>query len=158
MSLCRFKRAASRGIMHTFGRTATRRFTGVSNGTPRPLTGRADLCHARRVVVKLGSNVIAGPSNTLAVGCIGSIVEQVSGECESQELCGPDLYISANTDSVLPCKLAAIMRIIVGTQSQRLRTTQAVTPPHLLDLIHYAMWRSHKKSKSAMTTDKQVRK
>ena len=92
MSLCRLKRAASRGIIHTFGRTATRRFTGVSNGTPRPLTGRADLCHARRVVVKLGSNVIAGPSNTLAVGCIGSIVEQVSGECESpQRVCSINL-------------------------------------------------------------------
>lgn len=78
MSLWQFKRACSSGILPTFGRAACRRYTGVSNGSPRPLTVRADLPSARRVVVKLGSNVIAGPSNTLAVGCIGSIIEQVS--------------------------------------------------------------------------------
>ena len=85
MSFWRFKRAASSGILHTFGRTTSRHFSGVSNGGPWPLMERADLASARRVVVKLGSNVIAGPSNTLSVGRIGSIVEQVSSECESPQ-------------------------------------------------------------------------
>ena len=82
MLLWRSRRACPSGILPAvFGRIACRGYSGGSsngNGAPRPLMSRSDLSGARRVVVKLGSNVIAGPSNTLAIGRIGSIVEQVS--------------------------------------------------------------------------------
>lgn len=89
MSLWRFKCACPSGIFPAaFGRVAYRRYNGVSNGNgaPRSLMARADLSGARRVVVKLGSNVIAGASSTLAIGRIGSIVEQVSEPYATHQL------------------------------------------------------------------------
>ena len=57
---------------------AARDMTVVTSTTRQSLRSRADLVHAQRIIVKVGTSTVSRPDGSVSLGRIGHIVEQLS--------------------------------------------------------------------------------
>ena len=78
MSVYRLQSSVVRLGLAYSSRQPFRARSSGNGGSRLQLTNRQDLHKAKRIVVKLGSNVVTGQhTDTLAIGKIGALVEQV---------------------------------------------------------------------------------
>ena len=89
MSVYRLQSSVVRLGLACSSRQPFRARSSGNGGGRLQLSNRQDLHKAKRIVVKLGSNVVTGQhTDTLAVGRIGALVEQVREAKEIECHCG----------------------------------------------------------------------